>query len=161
MKPIVILKILVAVLGLIIVGLLAVLFFYNPAKAPPGGPEGPAVPVTIATGDGTLAVSPSSLQPNMVVTSPLPLEGVVRGGGWFFEGTFPIEIVDANGTIIGSTTARAEGDWMTTDTVAWTALLPFAPPAYSTSGLVLFKNDNPSGGTSTVRLLQVPVRFAQ
>ncbi len=161
MKPITILKVLVFVLAAIIIVLLGALFFYNPAKAPSGGPSGSAAPVTIATGDGTLAVSPSSLQPDMAVTSPLSLEGVVRGGGWFFEGTFPIEIVDANGMVIGSTTARAEGDWMTTGTVAWTAVLAFTPPAYSTSGLLLFKNDNPSGSTSTVRLLQVPIRFPQ
>ncbi len=160
MKVLTTLKILVVVFVVIIIALLWVLFFYNPAKIPPGAvPAETSTPIAIVSGDGTLAIATSSLQPDMIVASPLALGGTVTGGGWFFEATFPIEIIAADGrTVLGTTTARAEADWASTGTVPWSAVLVFNAP-HGSSGYVLFKSDNPSGDLSKGKALQVPVRF--
>ena len=160
MKVLTALRILVVVFAVIIIALLWILFFYNPVKIPSGAaPAETNAPVAIVSGDGTLAVATSSLRSDMVVASPLALEGTVTGGGWFFEATFPIEIIAADGrTVLATTTARAEADWASTGTVPWSAVLVFNAP-HGSSGYVLFKNDNPSGDPSKEKTLQVPVRF--
>ena len=159
MKALTALKVLVVIFAVIIIALLWVLFFYNPVKAPSGTtPSGTRAPAAIVSGDGTLTIATSSLQPGMAVASPLALEGTVTGGGWFFEATFPIEIVGADGTVLGATTARAGSDWASTGTVPWSATLTFAAPRGS-SGYVLFKSDNPSGDPSKGKTFQVPVIF--
>ena len=93
-------KILVIVLGVIIIILLAVLFFYNPVKAP-----------TLSS-DGHLAII--SPQENALVSSPITMSGTVTGGGWFFEASFPVKVLDGDGTVIGSGIAQAQTDWTST-----------------------------------------------
>lgn len=159
MKALTALKVLVVIFAVVIIALLWVLLFYNPAKAPSGAaPSEIHGPAAIVSADGALAIATSSLRSDMVVSSPLMLEGTVTGGGWFFEAAFPIEMIAADGTVIGTTTAHAETDWMSTGTVPWNATLTFAAP-HGSSGYVLFKNDNPSGDPSKGKTLQVPVRF--
>lgn len=155
------LRILIVVFAIIIVALLWALFFYHPVQSPtegmtPGIP--PTAPAAIVSGDGTLAIATSSLQPDMVISSPLVLRGEVTGGGWFFEGTFPVKVMDARGTVLGTAAAHAETEWTSTGTVPWTATVTFAPPAAS-SGLVVFESDNPSGDPARMKTLQVPVKF--
>ncbi len=159
MKALTALKILVVLFAVIIVALLWALFFYNPAKTPSGSvPAGTRAPAAIVSAEGSLAIATSSLQSDMAVSSPLALEGTVTGGGWFFEATFPIEVVAADGTVLGTAAARAGTDWTSTGTVPWSAEVAFAAP-HGSSGYVLLKNDNPSGDPSKGRMLQVPVRF--
>ena len=47
--------------------------------------------------------------PNQVIESPLQVTGQARGT-WFFEGTFPVSIVNWDGLIIGETYAIATSD---------------------------------------------------
>ena len=160
------LKIVALVLAVIIIVLLGVLFFYNPAKAPEAPAPLPSGSVSSTAGasaplvspDGALAVATSSLMPGQLVQPPLRLEGTVTGGGWFFEATFPIRILDADGTVLGTTTARAEGDWMSTGTVPWSATLDFGQ-ARGATGTIVFMNDNPSGDPANAKTFSVPVRF--
>jgi hypothetical protein len=46
------------------------------------------------------------------VSSPVEIEGQARGF-WFFEASFPIEIQDKNGQVLGTGIAQAQSDWMT------------------------------------------------
>ena len=108
MKTLTALKALAIIFAVIIVVLLGVLIFYNPAKAP-GSPTSPLV--TLVSSDGALMIPTSSLENNKLITSPFSLTGTVTGGGWFFEATFPVTLLDANGNVIASTTARAATDW--------------------------------------------------
>jgi hypothetical protein len=140
------------VLGVIIIVLLGVLFFYNPAKAPPIA----SVPAPVVSADGHLSVS--SLHANDVVTSPLTVTGTVTGGGWFFEGSFPIKIVDGDGATIGTGVAQAQADWMSTSSVPFTAIISFTA-AHRATGTVLFSKDNPSGLSQNDASLAIPVRF--
>ena len=101
---------------------------------------------------------------NAVVTSPLALTG--EAGGWYFEGSFPVELVDAAGNILAQGPAQATGDWMTVNFVPFTALLTFTNP-YTVGdpeseklGKIILRKDNPSGLLKNDDFLEIPVRFA-
>lgn len=84
------------------------------------------------------------------ISSPLVIRGKARGS-WFFEGSFPILLVNWDGLIIAEAIAQAEGEWMTEDFVPFRAELFFTKPEnptnqnYARRGAIIFKRDNPSG----------------
>jgi hypothetical protein len=92
-----------------------------------------------------------------VVASPLGINGTARGT-WYFEASFPVKIKDANGTVLGQGPAQAQGDWMTTDFVPFSAVLTFTPSTTPTGTLVL-QNDNPSGDPANQKEIDIPVHF--
>ena len=97
-------------------------------------------------------------RPNTTITSPLNITGQARGT-FFFEATFPIQLLDSNGQEITTTPATTQGDWMTEEFVPFTATLSFpAQPAGSRGTLVLAK-DNPSDLPENAQSLEIPVRF--
>ena len=81
--------------------------------------------------------------PNQIVESPLIIEGEARGT-WFFEATFPVKLLDANGDVIATNIAQAQDDWMTEDFVPFKAQIEFEKPATDT-GVLILEKDNPSG----------------
>ena len=105
-----------------------------------------ALPTPTGNGNGMPFTSE-----NVKVVLPLPggtvlKEFTVTGyarGNWFFEASFPVEVHNPNGNVVGRGLATAEGEWMTTDFV------PFDAPViienyFGPATLVLIK-DNPSG----------------
>lgn len=90
-----------------------------------------------------------------VVKSPLFVEG--EAGGWYFEGEFPVRLLDASGNEITWGSAIAQGDWMTTDFVPFRATLIFTAPA-SATGTLVFEASNPRGNGSS-QTVQIPVKF--
>jgi membrane-bound inhibitor of C-type lysozyme len=92
-----------------------------------------------------------------VVKSPLSISGEAKGT-WFFEASFPVQILDANGQVLGQTIARAKGDWMTTDFVPFDATIEFKNPT-TTTGVLILKKDNPSGMSQNDNSVSIPVRF--
>lgn len=99
----------------------------------------------------------SSPKSNSVITSPLTVTGEARGF-WFFEASFPVIILDANGNELGVVPAQAQGEWMTTDFVPFWAVVNFRPSPTATGFLVL-KKDNPSGLPENDQKLTYPIRF--
>ncbi len=95
--------------------------------------------------------------PNAIVQTPLTLEGRARGP-WFFEASFPVYLIDADGDTIAVIPAQAEGEWMTREFVPFKVTLTFTPPASQTGTLILAK-DNPSGLPEHAAELRVPIRF--
>lgn len=95
--------------------------------------------------------------PNAIVQTPLTLEGRARGP-WFFEASFPVYLIDADGDTIAVIPAQAEGEWMTREFVPFKVTLTFTPPASQTGTLILVK-DNPSGLPEHAAELRVPIRF--
>lgn len=95
--------------------------------------------------------------PNEVVESPLIVEGMARGT-WFFEGDFPVMLLDSNGNPVARHFATAKGDWMSEDFVPFKAQLEFEKPTTATGVLVLEKN-NPSGLPEYDAKVEIPVRF--
>lgn len=92
-----------------------------------------------------------------LIFSPLEVEGSMPGG-WFFEAVAGVEILDANGKILGTAQAQAQTDWMTTGTVNFKSTVPFVYPSTATGSLVL-NNDNPSGLPENSRSESYPVIF--
>ncbi|MDO8518098.1 MAG: Gmad2 immunoglobulin-like domain-containing protein [bacterium] len=99
-------------------------------------------------------------QPNQTVKSPLTLSGQARGS-WFFEASFPVVLQDQAGNTVANGVATAQGDWMTSEFVPFTATLTFvvAKNLSGAKGLLLLKKDNPSGLPEHDDALQVPVVF--
>jgi hypothetical protein len=97
-----------------------------------------------------------SPRPSDYLTSPFTVRGAART--WYFEGSFPVELKDANGITIASGIAQAKGDWMTDQMVPFEAALNFPKPSTSVGTLIL-KKDNPSGLPQYDDQVQVEVRF--
>ena len=95
--------------------------------------------------------------PNQQVASPLKVSGKAVGN-WYFEESFPIMILDANGEKLGVVPAQAQSDWMTTEFVPFEATLTFDKPTTKTGTLVLMK-DNPSGLPEYDNSISIPVSF--
>ena len=96
-------------------------------------------------------------QPNQTIESPLTIEGEARGT-WFFEATFPVKLLDANGDVIATHFAQAQDDWMTEDFVLFKSELIFEKPATDT-GVLILEKDNPSGLPENDASIEIPVRF--
>jgi len=91
------------------------------------------------------------------VMSPVEVHGEARA--WYFEGSFPVTVETASGTVVGSGIAQAQGDWMTDQFVPFTATVTFsAQPAY-TLGYLVFHKDNPSGLPANDDSMSVPITF--
>lgn len=93
------------------------------------------------------------------VSSPLSVSGEARGN-WYFEGSFPIEILDANGNRLGIHYATASGEWMTEEFVPFTGTLEFATSTTET-GTLVFHKDNPSDMRQYDDKREIAVRFSE
>lgn len=93
------------------------------------------------------------------VASPLTVSGQARGN-WFFEGSFPLQVLDANGQEIGVGYATAEGEWMTEEFVPFTGTIQFATSTTPT-GKIVFHKDNPSDMRQYDDKREVLVRFSE
>ncbi|MGB5728811.1 MAG: Gmad2 immunoglobulin-like domain-containing protein, partial [Thiogranum sp.] len=85
----------------------------------------------------------------------------VRGrarGTWFFEGDFPLVLLDGRGNLVAQGFATAKGEWMTTEFVPFSAVLRFQSPEPGPGRLIL-KKDNPSDRRELDDALVVPVVF--
>lgn len=109
-----------------------------------------------ATTTQDMPIIVDNIKDDQVVTSPIKIQGKARGN-WFFEASFPIQLVDMDGNIIASTAARATGDWMTTDFVNFTAELNYKKSSTTTNALLVLSNDNPSGNPETSRSIFIRV----
>jgi hypothetical protein len=107
----------------------------------------------------TSMVKVTSPLPNASVKSPLLVTGEARGN-WYFEASFPVKVLDANGKVLGIVPAQAQGEWMTTNFVPFSVSVPFSTPTTPTGTLVLEK-DNPSGLPEHAAEVRIPIRFSQ
>lgn len=125
--------ILVLVIGILIFGA-----WYLQGK---GNTENtPATPSVsyINANEDDITVSQASRSGNVV-----HVEGEARGP-WYFEASFPIEVLDAQGNVIGIGYGTAQGEWMTTNFVPFTADVTLSQP-YTGPAHIVLKKDNPSG----------------
>ena len=143
----------VALFIVIVLGVLALVLIPLPKIA-----QAPAPTRTATTTDMSDMIVVMSPQQAVAVASPLIIIGKARGS-WYFEASFPIELKDASGAVIAQGHGQAQGDWMTTDFVPFTATLTFVQPAPGTVGTLILKNDNPSGDPANQKELDIPVQF--
>ncbi len=92
------------------------------------------------------------------VSSPMNVKGRARGY-WFFEGSFPVYVLDWDGRIIAQTIAKAQGEWMTEDYVPFEANIIFDIPSYGDRGAIILKRDNPSGLPESDGAVEFPIIF--
>lgn len=106
-----------------------------------------------------LNTDPIILSPDLSrpLTSPLNIAGEARGF-WFFEAIFSVKLVDDKGNLIATGTAKAKGEWTTTEFVPFNVTLNFKNPNTKTGELILIKS-NPSGLASQEREVRLPVFF--
>jgi putative hemolysin len=87
--------------------------------------------------------------------SPVVITGTARGV-WFFEGVFPVKLVDENDNILAEGLAKAGSEWTTNDYVPFSAELAFGA-SVTAKGYLIIKNDNPSGLPENDVTLKIPV----
>jgi hypothetical protein len=122
-------KTILIVIGLVLIGgISACWFFYQKPKVAQPTEE---------------FVKVEGLQPNQEIQSPYIVKGQAVGS-WFFEGTFPVKLLDETGNIIKQTYAQTPGEWMTKDFIPFESILLFSVSKDQKGTLVLQK-DNPSG----------------
>lgn len=92
------------------------------------------------------------------ISSPLAISGQARGT-WYFEASFPVELKDANGTIIAQAPAQAQSDWMTENFVPFALSLPYPTQPTGSKGTLVLKKDNPSGDPAKDQSISIPVTF--
>ena len=126
----------------------------NESQVPVPTPTPTATSSYQTTNEKVRVTSPT---PNSIITSPLTVSGSARGT-WYFEASFPVELVDGNGRQIAIKPAQTTSDWMTTDFVPFTMTLTYAKPTTATGTLILHK-DNPSGDPARDESVRIPVRF--
>lgn len=107
------------------------------------------------TGNEDSAIKIDNLSVNSTVKSPLIIKGSARGS-WFFEASFPVKLVDGENNIIASGIAMATANSLTEDFVPFEVKLEFNNQEKK-KGVIVFKNDNPSGMLENDVYYRIPV----
>lgn len=92
------------------------------------------------------------------VSSPLLITGKARGT-WYFEASFPIELLDANRKVLAQGIGSAQDDWMTENFVPFSLTLNFKAPKSGSVGFLILHKDNPSGMPENEDSIEVPIVF--
>jgi len=110
-----------------------------------------------------------------LITVELPFPGAVTGkdfsvigkarGFWFFEASFPIEVLDKYGNILTTGIAQAQPDpatgeinWMTENFVPFKADIK-VPQTYIGPATLVLKKDNPSGLLQNDASISFPINI--
>ena len=130
------------------------IFFFR--TKPATAPEVPDIVYTPPSAKDMITVT--SPAPGSSITSPVTITGEARGM-WYFEATFPIDLVDWDGRIIAEGYATADGEWMTENFVPFTATLTFTKPSYGERGTLILQRSNASGLPEHDAALDIPILF--
>lgn len=126
---------------LVLVLLVGYFLFFNNAKAPVGGLETPTESITYNNASADM-IEVELPFPGAVTGKEFSVIGKARGN-WFFEASFPIDLLDKDGNILVQTYASAQSEWMTTDFVSFKGEVK-APIDYIGPATLVLKKDNPS-----------------
>lgn len=101
-----------------------------------------------------------------LIVVDLPFPGAVTGkefmvsgkarGTWYFEASFPVEVLDKDGNQLWIGPAQAQGDWMTEDFVPFSVTVK-VPESYIGPATLILHNDNPSGEVERDRSISFPI----
>ena len=125
-------------------------------QPPPTSTSTTPLPTT-STADMSNFIRVTTPIKDQLVRSPLLVQGEARGT-WYFEASFPVKLLDANGLQLAILPAQAQGEWMTENFVPFKTEMRFATPTTETGTLIL-ENDNPSGLPELSKEYRIPVRF--
>ena len=93
-------------------------------------------------------------QPGAIVPSTFTVSGQARGN-WYFEASFPLEVVDRNGAQLLILPVQAQGEWMTTEFVPFTTQI--IVPNYKGAATLVLHKDNPSGLPENDASVSIPI----
>ncbi|MBI4118654.1 MAG: DUF192 domain-containing protein [Parcubacteria group bacterium] len=93
-----------------------------------------------------------------IIKNPFIIKGQARGN-WFFEASFPVKVMDANGKIIMASYAETQDNWMTTDFVPFEKEFYFDSEPQTPYGFLILEKDNPSGLAEHADQIKIPIRF--
>ncbi len=74
----------------------------------------------------------------------MTITGKARGS-FYFEGSFPVKLLDSTGKVLAQAPAQAQSNWMTNEFVPFKVTLTYTEPTAATGAILSFHNDNPSG----------------
>ena len=113
----------------------------------------------VEPGDTSALIVVTNPSSGALITSPVAVSGEARGS-WYFEGSFPVTVVAADGTLLGEGIATAQGEWMSEKFVPFTGTITFTAPVGDVkSGTIVFQKDNPSGLPENNNSVSVPIQF--
>lgn len=145
-------KYIFAFLLLVLLGVGAYFLYPLLAHAPATATETSAPTYVRASLNDIVIASP---KPDEILGSIIDISGRARGL-WYFEASFPIEIVDGTGAVIGQGIGTAQGEWMTEEFVPFTSTITLTTP-YTGSATLILKKDNPSGESSRDASVSIPI----
>jgi hypothetical protein len=99
----------------------------------------------------------TSPKEHALVSNPLMVEGRARGG-WYFEGSFPVQLLASTGEKLAEVPAMAQGEWMTEEFTPFVVSLSF-DAGTATSGTLVLMKSNPSGLSEHDTSVTIPVEF--
>jgi hypothetical protein len=111
---------------------------------------------SFATYAESMGISDLTIEPNEYVDGSVTITG--KAAGYFFEGTFPVEITTPTNQSVLNSYATATSDWMVDEPVPFTVTIDFDTlPAGQLS--LWLRQEDPSDGESgrEPRQLEIPV----
>jgi hypothetical protein len=105
-----------------------------------------------------LAIHIFSPDPDETLSFPIMIEGEARGS-WFFEGDFPVTVLDEEGKSLLVTYAVAQADWMTDEFVPFSLSITDLDWGGSQYGTLLFMKDSPERETGIIPQEPWPITF--
>lgn len=101
-----------------------------------------------------------------LIVPELPFPGAVTGkdfsvigkarGNWYFEASFPIDVLDKDGNILVKSYATAQGEWMTTEFVPYKGEIKI-PDTYMGPATLVLHKDNASGEPDKDASISFPI----
>jgi hypothetical protein len=92
--------------------------------------------------------------PGETVDATFTVLGQARGN-WYFEASFPLEVRAEGGRVLVQMPVQAQGDWMTTEFVPFSAHVTVSD--YRGSATLVLHNDNASGLPEHDRSISIPI----
>lgn len=117
-----------------------------------GEPEKPKIIYHNATADLIKVELP---YPGAVVGKEFSVVGEARGN-WYFEASFPVEVLDKDGKQLAIIPAQAQSEWMTENFVPFYTTLKI-PSTYIGGATLILHKDNPSGLPQNEASISFPI----
>jgi hypothetical protein len=129
----------------------------NPSKPAPTTPCGDQNKIESYLYKDLIRIGSPTKDQKISASAPVKISGSARGN-WYFEASFPVQVLDSDGTVLGSGTGQAQGEWTTTNYVPFIGEISFTKPKGKT-GSIVFKKDNPSGLPANDDSVSIPINF--
>jgi len=145
------------IVGLVAIALVVCFMFFPNQKA--------FAPAPVDSQNSTGGITYKNASSDVIVVDLPYVNGIVlkdfsamgkARGQWFFEASFPVEVLDNQGKSLASGIAQAQGDWMTTEFVLFKADIKI-PESYTGPAIIVLKKDNPSGTPENDASVSFPI----